>query len=151
MEKGGYMKFSELTKIKSTKLQEKPGVIKIQDKPGEEPAEQQEVDREDTSKVKAKEYDYLLSMSMWTLTYERVEELKRQQKDKLRQLKELEATTEKDLWRRDLKDFINELEIVEKIELDEQLKAEKMKGSKGKAKKARKKISKKNFSSDSEA
>lgn len=29
MEKGGYMKFSELTKIKSTKLQEKPGVIKI--------------------------------------------------------------------------------------------------------------------------
>lgn len=153
LEKGGYLKYSQLTKIKSTKLQEKLGVIKIDEKP-EENAEEEEPEGEEQKRIvsKAKEYDYLLNMNLWSLTYERVEELKRQHRDKTNEMKVLEATSDKDMWREDIKEFLKELELTEKIELEEMLKIEKIKGGgKDKSKKQRRKLVKKNFSSDSEA
>jgi DNA topoisomerase-2 len=69
LEKGGYVKFSDLTKIQSTKLQEKVGTVKIDEKPEENAEEAVNDEREKVVIAKAKEYDYLLTMNMWTLTY----------------------------------------------------------------------------------
>jgi DNA topoisomerase-2 len=151
LEKGGYLKFSELTKIQSTKLQEKIGIVKNEPQP--EAVEEDDKDDQAPSAIKAKEYDYLLGMNIWSLTYEKVEDLKSQLKNKTIELKVLEATTENEMWRTDIKDFLNEIDIVEKIELEEQIKADnKTKGtSKDKGKKQRKRVVKKEVSSDSEA
>eukprot|EP00166_Cyanidium_caldarium_P001262 ctg_165.g63 len=47
-------------------------------------------------------YDYLLSMPLWSLTRERVEELRRQRDGKVGELEVTRATTPKELWLRDL-------------------------------------------------
>jgi len=118
LEKCGYLKFSQLQKIQSTKLQEKVGVIKIDDKPQENVEEEEEGDeQEKKSAVSAKEYDYLLTMNLWTLTYERVEELKKQHREKDNELRILEATNCKDMWRQDIHELLKEIDIVERIEL----------------------------------
>ena len=50
----------------------------------------------------AKGYDYLLSMKIWSLTLERVEELRGQLTIKEEQLAELQATRPEEMWLRDL-------------------------------------------------
>ena len=50
----------------------------------------------------AKGYEYLLGMKIWTLTYEKAEELRRQLEEKTHALAELEATEPSTIWVRDL-------------------------------------------------
>lgn len=50
-------------------------------------------------------YDYLLGMKLWSLTYERVQNLTNQHDRKKEELEELLALSEKDLWIRDLDNF----------------------------------------------
>ncbi len=66
--------------------------------------------------VPTKEYDYLLSMPMWSLTYERVEQLLAQKKEKEDQIAELDKLSAKDIWKRDLDEFIKALDDVENAE-----------------------------------
>lgn len=54
-----------------------------------------------------KDYEYLLGMPLWSLTYEKVEELKRDQADKSHKLKILVATSEEKLWVQDLDNLHN--------------------------------------------
>jgi DNA topoisomerase II len=56
----------------------------------------------------AKDYDYLLGMPIWSLTQERVDKLLRQIGDKEVEIDDLIKLTPKDLWNRDLDDFIAE-------------------------------------------
>ena len=71
----------------------------------------------------AKGYDYLLGMKIWTLTLEKVEELRRQVEEKTEALEELIATSPTDIWLKDL----DEIELLlderdgemEKAEKDE--------------------------------
>jgi DNA topoisomerase-2 len=51
-------------------------------------------------------YDYLLSMPIYNLSYEKIEELKKQQQDKEVEYKELEVLTPENIW-------TNELDILE--------------------------------------
>ena len=51
-------------------------------------------------------YDYLLSMPIYNLTYEKIEELKKQQDNKEAEYKELNSTLEQDIW-------LNELDVLE--------------------------------------
>ena len=51
-------------------------------------------------------YDYLLTMPIYNLSYEKIEELKKQQKDKESEYKSLEELTPENIW-------LNELEILE--------------------------------------
>ena len=51
-------------------------------------------------------YDYLLTMPIYNLSYEKIEELKKQQKDKETEYKSLEELTPENIW-------LNELEILE--------------------------------------
>ena len=55
----------------------------------------------------SRDYDYLLSMPLWNLTLEKVEKLKEQKFKKEDELEDLRATSEKDIWLKDL----DELEL----------------------------------------
>ena len=80
-------------------------------------------------------FDYLLSMPLWSLTMERVEQLKREHRAKLSELKELRATTVYMLWHRDLDAFLvglDEHEERERLELESGGKKKKNKGTKRK-------------------
>ena len=48
------------------------------------------------------DYDYLLGMAMWSLTFEKKEELLRKKDEKVHELNVLRGTSKEDLWRKDL-------------------------------------------------
>ena len=98
------------------------------------------------AKVPWKEYDYLLSMNFWNITYEKVEELLKQKEIKEKELEELKMTKIETLWTNDLDNFIEELDKYEKQEEEDRLVAENLNRKKdGKIeKKKRKKKNEKN-------
>lgn len=63
---------------------------------------------EDVLDGDAKDFEYLLGMAIWSLTQERVDKLLRQIGDKEVEVDELIMLTPKDLWNRDLDDFLAE-------------------------------------------
>ncbi|KAF6813723.1 DNA topoisomerase 2 [Colletotrichum sojae] len=67
-------------------------------------------DDEDAGDEKSNAYDYLLSMPIWSLTYERLERLQRQIDAKQAEHDALLALSEKDLWCNDLDEFVAEWE-----------------------------------------
>ena len=84
-------------------------------------------------KVPIKEYDYLLNMNLWSLTYEKIEELLKQKEQKEKELSILEKTEVETLWDNDLDSFIEELDKYEKKEEEDRLVAQKLnKGKSGK-------------------
>eukprot|EP01022_Parablepharisma_sp_SALTPOND_P023410 TRINITY_DN493_c0_g1_i1.p1 TRINITY_DN493_c0_g1~~TRINITY_DN493_c0_g1_i1.p1 ORF type:complete len:1278 (-),score=243.32 TRINITY_DN493_c0_g1_i1:3837-7670(-) len=66
--------------------------------------------------VPAKEYDYLLSLPLWSLTYEKVEELLAKKREKEAEIVALEKMSAIDIWTNDLNDFIKVLDEVERAE-----------------------------------
>lgn len=96
------------------------------------------------SKVPWKEYDYLLSMNFWNITYEKVEELLKQKETKEKELEELQKTTIETLWVNDLDNFIEELDKYEKQEEEDRLIAEKLNKKKGGGKTEKNKRRKRN-------
>ena len=94
------------------------------------------------AKVHWKEYDYLLSMNFWNITYEKVEELLKQKEIKEKELEDLKNTDIETLWINDLDNFIVELDKYEKQEEEDRLVAEKLnkkKDGKNEKKKRKKK------------
>lgn len=67
----------------------------------------------------ARDYDYLLSMPIWSLTNERLERLKAQIAAKKAEHDELQQMSEKDLWVKDLDDFAVEWE--QALRLDDEI------------------------------
>lgn len=61
-------------------------------------------------------YDYLLGMPLWSLTLERVEELKRQLKNKTDELTALQNKAPEELWERDLAAVLAELDAIDAVE-----------------------------------
>jgi DNA topoisomerase-2 len=78
------------------------------------------------AKVPWKEYDYLLSMNFWNITYEKVEELLKQKEIKEKELEELKKTPIETIWINDLDNFIEELDKYEAQEEEDRLVAEKL-------------------------
>ena len=56
-------------------------------------------------------FDYLINMPINTFTEEKIEKLNNQRDEKIEKLNELEKTTEKQLWKNDLIQFINEYKV----------------------------------------
>lgn len=50
-------------------------------------------------------FNYLLSMKLWTLTFEKVQQLRDQHQKKVEELQEMKRKTAKDLWLHDLERF----------------------------------------------
>ncbi|KAK5660493.1 hypothetical protein OQA88_13041 [Cercophora sp. LCS_1] len=105
--------------------------------------ENQEEDDDDVA-AGARDYDYLLSMPIWSLTLERLEKLKNQIEAKKAEWEELNALSEKDLWCKDLDEFVDEWEA--QLKLDDEVEGnikrakrrESLKLGAGKGRKARK-------------
>lgn len=95
-------------------------------------------DELEVGQVSAKEYDYLLSMALWSLTEEKVEQLIRQMNEKKVEHDALAAKHIYTLWTEDLDAFEAELEVVWAKEEEERLRhggvknEGKRKGAKGK-------------------
>ena len=117
--KHGYKKMSEMTKIKSTK--------KLQDTEIKDPEEQQEEADEIEKDSSAKEYDYLLRMPLWNLTYEKVESIKKEYADKAVELLKLLQTKIEDMWTEDLDKFLAALDEYEDFEEKQRRKGPKAK------------------------
>lgn len=66
----------------------------------------QSQEEEEETKDSELDFDYLLGMTMWTLTKEKKDELLRKKDEKLAELRALEAKKPGDLWRDDLDTFL---------------------------------------------
>ena len=97
----------------------------------EEVEEEQDGNKKIKLKVPIKEYDYLLNMNLWSLTYEKIEELLKQKEQKEKELDILEKTEVETLWDNDLNSFEEELDKYEKKEEEDRLIAQKL--NKGKS------------------
>ncbi|XP_072216545.1 DNA topoisomerase 2-beta-like [Excalfactoria chinensis] len=65
------------------------------------------------------DFNYILNMSLWSLTKEEVEELIKHRVSKERELNDLKRKSASDLWKEDLAAFVEELEKVEAQERDD--------------------------------
>ncbi|XP_072216503.1 DNA topoisomerase 2-beta-like [Excalfactoria chinensis] len=65
------------------------------------------------------DFNYILNMSLWSLTKEKVEELIKHRDSKERELNDLKRKSASDLWKEDLAAFVEELEKVEAQERDD--------------------------------
>jgi DNA topoisomerase-2 len=70
--------------------------------------------------AKAKDFDYLMTMHMWSLTLEKKEELLRKKQEKHQELEKLRATSKEQLWKEDLTKFLEKLDEVEQKQLENQ-------------------------------
>ena len=82
------------------------------------------VPEESTSDAElAKGYEYLLGMKIWSLTFERAQELRRQKSDKAEEVTRLTATSPEAIWLADL-DAIDEALDERDVEISAELKRE---------------------------
>ena len=68
------------------------------------------MDLDDSASVTQKEYDYLLSMPMWSLSQEKVQDLNSQMQTKQTEYNALKNTHPHHLWETDLKTFLDALD-----------------------------------------
>ena len=114
--------------------------------PKDEKKESEEEDGDDDSVEEshsdaelAKGYEYLLGMKIWSLTFERAEELRRQKEE---EVKKLEATSSEQIWSADL-DAIEEAMAERDVLIAADLKDKIAAQSKNKARVSKKKATKK--------
>ena len=120
--KANFTPMSKIDKIRQKGKDE----IEVLPKPEEE-AEEDEGEEEEADKppLPAKEYDYLLTMPLWSLTYEKVNELLKQKDDKTKEFELLSSTTTKDMWFHDMEEFLRVLDETEALEEEERQIADK--------------------------
>lgn len=113
-------------------------------------AEEEAANSEATGKIVASDYDYLLSMPLWSLTMEKVNKLQEERAETEATLSTLLAKSPEQLWREDLEEFMTALTLQEEAEAEaEKMAPKKGKGGRGKAAKA-KASRKKVYSGDSD-
>lgn len=61
---------------------------------------------------KGPDYDYLLGMTMWSLTKERKDELLRKRDEKQTELRILQSKSAKDIWMEDLNNLLEKVSTV---------------------------------------
>ncbi|XP_046387221.1 DNA topoisomerase 2-alpha isoform X2 [Ischnura elegans] len=84
----------------------------------QEIGESGEVSQEEESTDDGLDFDYLLGMTMWSLTKERKDELLKKQAEKQQEYRILQATTPAQIWRTDLDNLREMLDKVEEKELE---------------------------------
>jgi DNA topoisomerase-2 len=134
----GYAPMSKINKIKLQNNYDDIPVIEQNQDENESRLEEEKV--EDNSVVPYTEYDYLLSMPLWSLTYERVNDLLKSKDSKLKDIEILNSTHINDIWINDMAEFVRVLDEVEEQEEKDRLGGVKIKRkaplkNKGKGKK----------------
>ncbi|OMJ76839.1 hypothetical protein SteCoe_23685 [Stentor coeruleus] len=102
-----------------------------------------EPETETNATVSAKEYDYLLNMPLWSLTYEKVEALKKEHKEKSEELEKLRKISIYDMWNKDLEELENAISQVWESEEEDRKNRPKAKTNKNKMVKPKKRNMKK--------
>lgn len=69
---------------------------------GNEETTEDETDEESSLATLSKGYEYLLGMKIWSLTYEKAQELRKQLAERTAELKDLEGTAPSQIWLNDL-------------------------------------------------
>ncbi|AQK73831.1 DNA topoisomerase 2 [Zea mays] len=107
--------------------------------------EENEESPETAAGVDPSDYEYLLSMSIGTLTLEKIQELNAEKQKLVDDVVELMNTSPKSLWLKDLDAFEKELDVLDQMDLAEEVQREKRikEGKKGGSKAAPKKQPKK--------
>jgi DNA topoisomerase-2 len=96
-------------------------MIKILSKKNSENAVEEVADQEeDEGAANAAEFNYLLSMPLWSLTYEKVESLKAEYLKKSQELQVLIGTSIEEMYSKDLDDFIQAYSELEEGDKKEQ-------------------------------
>ncbi|XP_024882454.1 DNA topoisomerase 2 isoform X2 [Temnothorax curvispinosus] len=88
----------------------------------EEAVENDEEAAPTANAIEKENFDYLLGMTMWSLTKEKKDDLLRQRDEKIAELKRLQARTPMSLWKEDLDNLLAELNKLEEKEQKEQKK-----------------------------
>ena len=88
--------------------------------------EDEEKEDEENAELGAADYDYLLSMPIWSLTKERIDRLQKQIGEREDDVNTLSKLSPQDIWKQDLDDFINEWRFQLQDEADRQKKAAKL-------------------------
>lgn len=108
--------------------------------------EENEESPEAANGVDPSDYEYLLSMAIGTLTLEKIQELNAEKEKLVNEVEELEKTTEKSLWLRDLDAFEKDLDVLDQMDLADAQERKRLRdenakkgGSKAAPKKQRKK------------
>jgi len=101
------MLLKELQKLKFTPMSELNAIMKGKDNrkykgDKKEDDAQEDAGNEETADAEKSDYDYLLGMNLWSLTYEKVEEIKKQLRIKEEELKEMQKKTIEQFWDADL-------------------------------------------------
>ena len=115
----------------------------------ESEAKETETEGETGLVVPSKEYDYLLSMPLWSLTFEKVENLKKDREERIHKLEILKSVTVFDMWTEDLDKLKDSIEAAWEEEENDRLNRPKVKAKAGNGKtkrppKKNQKIDKKN-------
>jgi DNA topoisomerase-2 len=105
-----------------------------------EVAEDGDEDEDISTSALSKGYEYLLGMKIWSLTYEKAEELRHQLEERTKELRNLQATSPSQIWLRDLENIDKALDARDEeyaaVEAEE--KQAQNKSKKAQAKKAKK-------------
>lgn len=143
-----FVKMSDMPQIKSSKANEI--LRKIQEVAVKDSDDAEDGDGEigeggeGLREVKAVEYDYLLTMRISSLIYEKVEKIKGELVEKETQLTKMQGTTIEALWVSDLDQFSEKLDQIEAKQEKDWAKADKLK----KAPKQGKLVGKKKMNTD---
>lgn len=120
----GFSPMSKINKIKIQNNYEEVPVLQNNANEGDDNEakneEENEVEEEETV-VPASDYDYLLSMPLWSLTYERVDDLLKSKESKKKEIEHLNRTHVNDIWINDMAEFLKNLDEVEDQEEKDRL------------------------------
>ncbi|XP_075683303.1 DNA topoisomerase 2-beta isoform X2 [Rhinoderma darwinii] len=94
--------------------------------------DQNEDNSSDSGTTSGPDFNYILNMSLWSLSKEKVDDLIRQRDMKGKELNDIKRKSPSDLWKEDLAAFIEELDKVEAQEKDDALAGMASKAIKGK-------------------
>jgi len=115
LKRQGFLTMSELNQIQSDK---KKATLIVDDGQVKEDDQEPEEELRDGD-IPTKEYDYLLTMPLWSLSDEKIQELNKQASDKKDDHDTLEGTHIFKIWERDLESFLEALKKQEdKDEVD---------------------------------
>lgn len=109
------------------------------DNKAEKKEDEENEDEEETVGSLSKGYEYLLGMKIWSLTYEKAEELRKQLRERTAELEALQATPPSQIWLNDLDSIEVALDErdVEMEEAEENERRARSKNKKHQAKKAK--------------
>ncbi|XP_045623508.1 DNA topoisomerase 2-alpha isoform X1 [Procambarus clarkii] len=93
---------------------------KVQDREAAMEEDKETSDDEEEETTTGPDYEYLLGMAMWNLTKEKKDELLKKRDEKTQEVTVLKNKSPDDLWNADLDKFMEELDSVEKLEVEDE-------------------------------